>query len=154
MTWCMKSQKKSHWTMRANYVYILSRQKLLKNGAFWWVFENLKLTVKQCYQTGKFEKDNYWWYMRKLKHSNETFWVSFKHCAKCKIETFLTLCLNLILKNSSWILKMKSFTDLFTKSSVQNVNNLFTSFFQKVFAVNFVACFFTHFVQCQGQKWR
>ena len=87
-----------------------------------------------------------------LKHSNETFWVSFKHCAKCKIETFLTLCLNLILKNSSWILKMKSFTDLFTKSSVQNVNNLFTSFFQKVFAVNFVACFFYPFCSVSRAK--
>ena len=25
-----------------------------KNGTFWQVFENLKLAVKQCYQTGHF----------------------------------------------------------------------------------------------------
>ena len=37
----------------ASYVYILSEQRLIKNGtngAFWRVFENLKLAVKQCYQ--------------------------------------------------------------------------------------------------------
>ena len=41
----------------ASYVYILSGQKLIKNaknGPFWQVFENLKLEVKQCYQTGQF----------------------------------------------------------------------------------------------------
>ena len=41
----------------ASYVYILSGQKLFKNaknGPFWRVFENLKLAVKQCYQTGQF----------------------------------------------------------------------------------------------------
>ena len=41
----------------ASYVYILSAQKLIKNakiGLFWRVFENLKLAVKQCYQTGQF----------------------------------------------------------------------------------------------------
>ena len=41
----------------ASYVYILSRQKLIKNaknGSFWRVFGNLKLAVKQCYQTGQF----------------------------------------------------------------------------------------------------
>ena len=40
-----------------SYVYILSGQKLsknAKNGPFWRVFENLKLAVKQCYQTGQF----------------------------------------------------------------------------------------------------
>ena len=36
----------------ASYVYILSGQKQIKNGQFWRVFENLKLAVKQCYQTG------------------------------------------------------------------------------------------------------
>ena len=44
---------------RAKYVYILtlSGQKLIrkaKNGPFWRVYENLKLAVKQCYQTGQF----------------------------------------------------------------------------------------------------
>ena len=41
----------------ASYVYILSGQKLIenaKNGPFWRVFENLKLAVKQYYQTGQF----------------------------------------------------------------------------------------------------
>ena len=40
-----------------SYVYILSGQKLIKNaknGSFWRVFENLKLAVKQCYQTDQF----------------------------------------------------------------------------------------------------
>ena len=38
-------------------VYILSGHKLIKNarnGPFWRGFENLKLAVKQCYQTGQF----------------------------------------------------------------------------------------------------
>ena len=41
----------------ASYVYILSGQKLIKNaknGPFWRVFENLKIVVKQCSQTGQF----------------------------------------------------------------------------------------------------
>ena len=41
----------------ASDVYILSGQKLIKNAKncqFWQVFENLKLAVKQCYQTGQF----------------------------------------------------------------------------------------------------
>ena len=41
----------------ASYVYILSVQKFIKNaknGPIWRVFENLKLAVKQCYQTGQF----------------------------------------------------------------------------------------------------
>ena len=41
----------------ASYVYILSGQKFIKNaknGQFWRVFENLKLVVKQCHQTGQF----------------------------------------------------------------------------------------------------
>ena len=42
-----KSHKKSHSTSRVN---ILSE----KNGPFWRIFENLKLAVKQCYQTGQF----------------------------------------------------------------------------------------------------
>ena len=41
---------------------IASGQKLIKNpknGPFWRVFENMKLAVKQCYQTGhiSFEKN-------------------------------------------------------------------------------------------------
>ena len=41
----------------ASYVYILSGQKLIKNAKndpFWRVFQNLKLAVKQWYQTGQF----------------------------------------------------------------------------------------------------
>ena len=54
-----KSQKKVSFEIdsEASYVYILSGQKLIKkakNGPFWRVFENLKLAVKQCYQTGQF----------------------------------------------------------------------------------------------------
>ena len=54
-----KPQKRSFSTLRAKRATfnILSGQKLLKNaknGPFWRVFENLKLAVKQCYQTGQF----------------------------------------------------------------------------------------------------
>ena len=41
----------------ASYIYVLSRQKLLKNaknGQFWRLFENLKFAVKQYYQMGHF----------------------------------------------------------------------------------------------------
>ena len=41
----------------ASFVYNLSGQKFIKNaknGPFWRVFKNLKLTVKQCYPTGQF----------------------------------------------------------------------------------------------------
>ena len=54
-----KSQKIVSFNIasEASYVYILSGRKLIKNaknGPFWRVFENLKLAVKQCYQTGQF----------------------------------------------------------------------------------------------------
>ena len=51
-----ENHRKSLIQSEASYVYILSGQKLIKNaenGPFWRVFENLKLTVKQCYQTGQ-----------------------------------------------------------------------------------------------------
>ena len=56
---CLKITEKVSFKIasEASYVYILSGQKLIKNaknGPFWRVFENLKLTVKQCYQTGNF----------------------------------------------------------------------------------------------------
>ena len=56
---CLKITEKVSFNIasEANYVYILSGQKLIKNaknGPFWRVFENLKLAVKQCYQTGQF----------------------------------------------------------------------------------------------------
>ena len=43
----------------ASYIYILSGQKLNKNakkGPIWRVFENLKLAVKQSYQTDQFNR--------------------------------------------------------------------------------------------------
>ena len=56
---CLKITEKVSFNIasEASYVYILSGQKLIKNaknGPFWQVFENLKLSVKQCYQTGQF----------------------------------------------------------------------------------------------------
>ena len=56
---CLKITEKVSFNIasEASYVYILSGQKFIKNaqnGQFWRVFENLKLAVKQCYQTGQF----------------------------------------------------------------------------------------------------
>ena len=56
---CLKITEKVPFNIasEASYVYILSGQKLIKNaenGPFWRVFENLKLAVKQCFQTGQF----------------------------------------------------------------------------------------------------
>ena len=56
---CLKITEKVSFNIvrEASYVYILSGQKLIenaKNGPFWRVFQNLKLAVKQCYQTGQF----------------------------------------------------------------------------------------------------
>ena len=53
---CLKITEKVsfNFASEASYIYILSGQKLIKtapNGRFWWLFENLKLVVKQCYQT-------------------------------------------------------------------------------------------------------
>ena len=70
-----KPQKKSHLTF---YVYILSGQKLIKNaknGPFRWLFQNLKLVVKQCYQA-------------------VFIWQKLMENAKCDIfGNFQTLCL-------------------------------------------------------------
>ena len=59
ITRCLKITEKVSFNIasEASYVYILSGQKLIKNaknGPFWRVFENLKLAVKQYYQTGQF----------------------------------------------------------------------------------------------------
>ena len=56
---CLKIREKVSFNIasEASYVYILNGQKLIKNaknGPFWRVFENLKLAVKQCYQTCQF----------------------------------------------------------------------------------------------------
>ena len=58
LTRCLKITENVSFDIasEASYVYIFSGQKLIKNakcGPFWRVFENLKLTVKQCYQTGQ-----------------------------------------------------------------------------------------------------
>ena len=47
----------SNIASEASFIYILSGQKFIKsakNGPFWQVFENLKIAIKQCYQTGHF----------------------------------------------------------------------------------------------------
>ena len=83
---CLKIREKVSFniTSEVNYNYILSGQKLIKNSQnvpwFFEIFENLKPTVKQCYQTSHFEYDKNWSSMPKFKNSNATFWVIFKHC--------------------------------------------------------------------------
>ena len=57
---CLKISEKVAFNIKseASYVYIL-RQKFIKNaknGPFWRVFENLKIAVKQCYQTDHLKK--------------------------------------------------------------------------------------------------
>ena len=56
---CLKITEKVSFDIasEASYFYNLSGQKLIKNaknGPFLRVFENMKLAVKQCYQTGHF----------------------------------------------------------------------------------------------------
>ena len=56
---CLKITEKVAFNIasQASYVYILSGQKFIKNaknGPSWRLFVNLKLAVKQFYQTGKF----------------------------------------------------------------------------------------------------
>ena len=56
---CLKITEKVSLNIKseASYVYILNGQKLIKNAKkspFLRVFENLKLAVKQCYQTSQF----------------------------------------------------------------------------------------------------
>ena len=58
-TQCLKIAQKVSFNIvsEASYVYILSTQKLIKNAkiiSLRQFFENLKLAVKQCYQTGHF----------------------------------------------------------------------------------------------------
>ena len=51
-----------------------------KNCPIWWVFENLKLAVKQCYQVSFYKTK----LCEKCQNSNATFWVIFKQCAQLK----------------------------------------------------------------------
>ena len=70
---CLKITEKVSFNI---YVYILSGHKLIKNaknGPFWRVFDNLKLAVKQCYQTGHLKKDKNWSKMPKLKNQMRHF---------------------------------------------------------------------------------
>ena len=55
---------------------------------------NLKLAAKQCYQTCQYWLDKNWWKMPKLKNSNATFWVIFKHCAEVSLMMYLNKVLN------------------------------------------------------------
>ena len=74
---CLKIRPKSRiqYCELRSYVYILSGQKFIKNaknGQFGQVFENLKLAVKQCYQTGQ--------KIAKIEKSNAKFYGIFKQC--------------------------------------------------------------------------
>ena len=105
-TQCLKITEKVAFKIasEASYVYILGGQKFIKNaknGPIWRVVEYLKLLVKQCYQKGLIELDKNWWKMPKLKYSNATFWVIFKHC-----DTFFQYILNTV---SYSCLKPRSF---------------------------------------------
>ena len=56
---CLKITEKVSFklrTKRATFTFLSGQKffKKTKNGPFWRVFENLKLAVKQCYQTGQF----------------------------------------------------------------------------------------------------
>ena len=58
-TRCLKITEKVSFKIGSEasyfYFYILNGQKLIRNaenGLFWLIFENLKVAVKQCYQTG------------------------------------------------------------------------------------------------------
>ena len=58
-TQCLKITEKVSFNIasEASYAYILSGQKLIKNAknvSFGRISKNLKLAVKQCYQTGHF----------------------------------------------------------------------------------------------------
>ena len=58
---CLKIAQKVSFNIasEASYVFILSGQKFIKNAKnsqFWRFFENLKLAIKQCYQTGHFNR--------------------------------------------------------------------------------------------------
>ena len=86
---CLKITEKVLFNIASEaacYAYILNGQKLSnkkrQKSPFGRVFENLKLAVIQCYQTGQFYKDKNWWKMSKFKNSNATFWEVFKQCAK------------------------------------------------------------------------
>ena len=49
---CLKITEKVSFNIASE----VSAQKWIKNYPFWRVFENLKLAVKQCYETGQFNR--------------------------------------------------------------------------------------------------
>ena len=71
-----------------------STEKMPQNGHFWWVLENLKLTVKQCYQTS-----NFW--MTKIGGKCQN-WI-------IRMSNFQTLCLLLSWNRKKKIEKLKVF---------------------------------------------
>ena len=77
-----KSQKKSHSTLWAMLTFEWTK----------WSIEKLKLPVKKCYQTGQKLVES-----AKIKKSNATFWVIFKHCDEGTPFDLLTLVVSLFL---------------------------------------------------------
>ena len=63
--------------LRLHFEWTKSLLKSTKYDQFWRVFENLKLAVKQCYQTGQISRTKIG---VKCRNSNATFWVIFKQC--------------------------------------------------------------------------
>ena len=106
--------------------------KNAKKGSFWRVFENLKLAVKQCYQTGQFYNDKNWWKMPKFK---------------CDIlSDFQTMCL--------WF--KTHFQSFFVLFRVQERNGSKSTTLPDWFVA--LVVWFTHFLVHQnynlGQNWR
>ena len=72
-TQCLEITEKVSFNLasEASYIYISSGQKFIENAktwSIWWVFENLKLEVKQCYQTGQFKIKKNWWKMPPVEY--------------------------------------------------------------------------------------
>ena len=85
-----KSQKKYHLTLRAKratFTFWVDKSwlKNAQNGPFWRLFEDLKLAVKQTYQTNQFWKEKNRWKIPKFQNSNASFCVIFKQCASVDI---------------------------------------------------------------------
>ena len=54
ITQCLKITEKVSFNIASEASFVYISLKGTKNGQFWRVFENQKLSVKQCYQTGLF----------------------------------------------------------------------------------------------------
>ena len=59
-------------------IYVLFKV-INENGTQHTVFENHR--KKSHSRSKNFDMTKNWWKMPKLKNSDETFWVIFKHCA-------------------------------------------------------------------------